>query len=156
MLNSNKKISREDLTDEKSSVILIKKACGLRKVRRIIMNTAVTVVCCLIPCIGIVMGLMIMRKGKMKKEMDGVPGAMSSGLLIAIGTRILTVTAVLLVLTVLLISFVPTDTARMRLVTAILMVTVQYAAAIGLIFSINGMIKKDKVKRKEIQEKENA
>lgn len=144
------------MTDEKSSVILIGKACGLRKVRRLIMNTAVTVICCLIPCIGIALGLMFMQKGKKKKEMAEAPGGMSSGRLIAIGTRILAVAAVVLAITVLVLSLVPMDTARTRLVTAILMVTVQYAAAIGLIFSINAMLKKDKVKRKGTQEKENA
>ena len=66
------------------------------------------------------------------------------------------VAAVLLVITVLVLSLAPMDTPRTRLVTAILMVTVQYAAAIGLIFSVNGMLKKDKMKRKETQEKENA
>ena len=151
-----KKIGKEGLTDEKSSVILIGRACGLRKVRRLIMNTAFTVICCLIPCIGIALGLMFMQKGKKKKEMTEASGGMSSGLLIAIGTRILALAAVLLVITVLVLSLAPMDTPRTRLVTAILMVTVQYAAAIGLIFSVNGMLKKDKMKRKETQEKENA
>ena len=120
------------------------------------MNTAVTVVCCLIPCIGIVLGLMFMQKGKKKRVNNTDAAGPSAALLSEVGVRILVVAAVLLVLTMLVLALAPVSAGKTRLVTAILLVTVQYVAAMVLIFMINGMLRKDKEQRKEIQKKENA
>lgn len=120
------------------------------------MNVAVTVICCLIPCIGIVLGLMFLQKGKQQNPKDSGTGKPSAALSGAVGVRILLVAAVLLVVTILVLVLAPMDTAKIRLVTAILLVTAQYVTAMVLIFMINGMLRRDREQRKNMQGKENA
>ena len=120
------------------------------------MNTAVTVICCLIPCIGIVLGLMLIQKGKKKKESGGEISGPSAKLLKAAGVRILIVAAVLLIAAILVLALVPMNTPKSHLVTAILLVTAQYAAAMVLIFMISGMLHKDRKDTKDTSKREDA
>ena len=116
------------------------------------MNTAATIICCLIPCIGIVIGCMLTHNGK-KKESSSMSGA-SGAVVKAAGSKVLAASVVLLVVAVLVLTLVPISTPKTRLVTAILLVTVQYAAAMVLIFVISGMLHKDKKNRSQIQNEE--
>ena len=117
------------------------------------MSTAMTVICCLIPCIGMALGLMLIQKAKKKKADDAASGP-SNAVVSAAGVRILITAAVLLVVTVLVLAFVPAATPKARLVTAILVVTMQYAAAMVLIFGISGMLHKDRKNRTQTEKKE--
>lgn len=119
------------------------------------MNTAITVVCCLIPCIGIVLGLIFLQKSKGKKTEGTEISGPSAKLLKAVGVRIVATAAGLLTLTVLALAFVPMETPKSRLGALALLVTVQYGAAIALIFSANGMLRKDQEQRKKIRDEEN-
>lgn len=120
------------------------------------MNTAVTVICCLIPCIGMVVGVMLLQKAKKKAAKETDTAGPMPQLMKRVGTRILIVAAVLLAVTVLALMLVPMNTAKFRLITAILLVTVQYGAAMVLIFVVSGMLQKDKKQRNEMQKKENT
>ena len=117
------------------------------------MGTAMTAICCLIPCIGMALGLMFIQKAKKKKADDVISGP-SNAVVSAAGVRILITAAVLLVVTVLVLAFVPAATPKARLVTAILVVTMQYAAAMVLIFCISSMLHKDRKNRTHTEKKE--
>ena len=117
------------------------------------MGTAMTVICCLIPCIGMALGLMFIQKAKKKKADDVISGP-SDTVVTAVGRRILITAALLLVVTVLVLAFVPAATPKARLFTAILVVTMQYAAAMVLIFCISSMLHKDRKNRTHTEKKE--
>ena len=117
------------------------------------MGTAMTVICCLIPCIGMALGLMFIQKAKKKKADDVISGP-SDTVVTAVGRRILITAAVLQVVTIPVLTFVPAATPKVRLVTAILVVTMQYAAAMVLIFCVSGMLHKDRKNRIQTEKKE--
>ena len=117
------------------------------------MGTAMTVICCLIPCIGMALGLMFIQRAQ-KKQADDVISRPSDTVVTAVGRRILITAALLLVVTVLVLAFVPAATPKARLVTEILVVTMQYAAAMVLIFCISGMLHKDRKNRTHTEKKE--
>lgn len=120
------------------------------------MNTVITIVCCLIPCIGLILGLMIRQKGNKRKKKGDLPGAPSAELLCAIGMRIFVTAVILLLITVLVLWLAPADTGKARFGMAVVIVTVQYAAAMVLIFMVSGMLQKDKAKRIEREQKKDA
>ena len=116
------------------------------------MQIIVTVICCLIPCIGLALGAMLLQKGKKAKE-SKISGP-SAEFYKKAGKCIAAAAAVFLAVSVVVLLATPVDTAKSALVTAILLVTAQYGAAMVLIFLISGMLHKDKKRRTEVEKKE--
>ena len=116
------------------------------------MNTAITAVCCLIPCIGLVLGILFCVKAARRAQTEQKPGAMSADVLRMAGRRILPVAIAELVLTLLVLFLVPVTGTKPRLVMTILLVTVQYATAMVLIFIINARMPHSANKKEQTKE----
>lgn len=70
------------------------------------MKIAITVICCLIPCIGMVLGLLMLFKGT-KRKTDAKPGTLPGSFLVSSGRLILLLALAELVLTLLILFFAP-------------------------------------------------
>ena len=116
------------------------------------MSTAITIVCCLIPCIGLVLGILLCAKASRRTQTTQKPGAMSADVLRMAGRMILPVAITELVLTPLVLFLVPVTGTKPRLVMTILLVTVQYATAMVLIFIINARMPRSTQKKEQTEE----
>lgn len=118
------------------------------------MNTAITAVCCLIPCIGLVLGILLCVKAARRTQTEQKPGAMSAEALKMTGHMILPAAVTELVLTLLILFLAPVTGTKPRLVMTILLVTVQYATAMVLIFMINARMPHSTKKKEPTEETE--
>lgn len=101
------------------------------------MQIAITVICCLMPCIGMVLGLLMLSKGKKKIKGIAKPGSLPGNVQLSFGRVILGIALVELVLTLAVLFLAPVTCTKPRLIMTILLVTVQYITAMVLIFVLN-------------------
>ena len=101
------------------------------------MQIAITVICCLMPCIGMVLGLLMLSKGKKKIQGTAKPGSLPGNVQLSFGRVILGIALVELVLTLAVLFLAPVTGTKPRLIMTILLVTVQYITAMVLIFVLN-------------------
>ena len=116
------------------------------------MNTAIIAVCCLIPCIGLVLGILLCVKAGRRIKTEQKTGVMSADVLRMAGHMVLPVAITELVLTLLVLFLVPVTGTKPKLVMTIFIVTVQYATAMVLIFLINARMPHSTSKREQTEE----
>ena len=116
------------------------------------MQIAIIVICCLMPCIGLVLGLLMLMKGKNKltdgTKLGGLPGKVQ----LSFGRVILGVAFAELVLTLAVLFLAPVTGTKPKLILTILVVTVQYATAMILIFVLNARMPHSPRKKQEKDE----
>lgn len=105
-------------------------------------TTGITVVSCLIPLAGLVIGLYFLSLGKRRMDQAPDPRRVSGEKLMRIARRALLVAGVCLILTLVITLLASGLTHKGRVVTAILLVSVQYIAAMVLVLTISKTIKK--------------
>ena len=120
------------------------------------MQIAIIVICCLMPCIGLVLGLLMLMKGKNKltdgTKPDGLPGKVQ----LSFGRVILGVAFAELVLTLAVLFLAPVTGTKPKLILTILVVTVQYATAMILIFVLNARMPHSPRKKQEKDERQES
>ena len=120
------------------------------------MQIAIIVICCLMPCIGLVLGLLMLMKGKNKltdgTKLGGLPGKVQ----LSFGRVILGVAFAELVLTLAVLFLAPVTGTKPKLILTILVVTVQYATAMILIFVLNARMPHSPRKKQEKDERQES
>lgn len=116
------------------------------------MKIAITVICCLIPCIGMVLGLLMLLKGT-KRKTETKPGTLPGSFLVSSGRLILILALAELVITLLVLFLAPVTGTKPRLMMTILLVTLQYISAMILIFVLNARMPHDSGKKQDKNEK---
>lgn len=120
------------------------------------MKIAITVICCLIPCIGMVLGMLMLFKGTKRKtetKSETKPGTLPGCFLVSSGRLILILALAELVLTLLVLFLAPVTGTKPRLMMTILLVTLQYISAMILIFVLNARMPHDSGKKQDKNEK---
>ena len=116
------------------------------------MQIAIIVICCLMPCIGLVLGLLMLMKGKNKLTDGTKPGGLPGKVQLSFGRVILGVAFAELVLTLAVLFLAPVTGTKPKLILTILVVTVQYATAMILIFVLNARMPHSPRKKQEKDE----
>ena len=116
------------------------------------MQIAIIVICCLMPCIGLVLGLLMLMKGKSKLTDGTKPGGLPGKVQLSFGRVILGVAFAELVLTLAVLFLAPVTGTKPKLILTILVVTVQYATAMILIFVLNARMPHSPLKKQEKDE----
>lgn len=116
------------------------------------MQIAIIVICCLMPCIGLVLGLLMLMKGKSKLTDGTKPGGLPGKVQLSFGRVILCVAFAELVLTLAVLFLAPVTGTKPKLILTILVVTVQYATAMILIFVLNARMPHSPRKKQEKDE----
>ena len=116
------------------------------------MQIAIIVICCLMPCIGLVLGLLMLMKGKNKLTDGTKPGGLPGKVQLSFGRVILGVAFAELVLTLAVLFLTPVTGTKPKLILTILVVTVQYATAMILIFVLNARMPHSPRKKQEKDE----
>lgn len=113
------------------------------------MQTAITVICCLMPCIGLVLGLLMLMKGKKKLTNGAKPGSLPGNVQLSFGRVISGIALAELVLTLAVLFLAPVTGTKHKLIMTIFLVTVQYATAMILIFVLNARMPRSPRKKQE-------
>lgn len=116
------------------------------------MQIAIIVICCLMPCIGLVLGLLMLMKGKNKLTDGTKPSGLPGKVQLSFGRVILGVAFAELVLTLAVLFLAPVTGTKPKLILTILVVTVQYATAMILIFTLNARMPHSPRKKQEKDE----